>query len=355
MIDRLQPLLKPGQCAAVFSPENRRYYTGMNTSNGLLLATAEQAVFFTDFRYITAAKEKIEPEIPVRLFEGSAARTLSGFLAETGCREVLYEEDFLPAGRWEALQKEAPGISFTHGAALIFSPRRIKTPEELAVVRRAQKIADEAFLSVCDYIAAEKNNGLTEKQIAFFLEFEMRKNGSGRMPFSVIAASGKNSACPHAEPSDREIREGDFITMDFGATFDDYCSDMTRTVAVGHASEKQREVYEVVRAAQQAALDRIKAGMTGREVDAISREKIAEAGYGEFFGHALGHSVGLFIHEPPSFSPNCQEPILENTVISVEPGIYLPGEFGVRIEDLVVVKQDGVENLTRSAKSLLLL
>ena len=143
--------------------------------------------------------------------------------------------------------------------------------------------------------------------------------------------------------------------MDFGATFDDYCSDMTRTVAVGHASEKQREVYEVVRAAQQAALDRIKAGMTGREVDAISREKIAEAGYGEFFGHALGHSVGLFIHEPPSFSPNCQEPILENTVISVEPGIYLPGEFGVRIEDLVVVKQDGVENLTRSAKSLLLL
>lgn len=355
MIETLKALLKPGQCAAIFSPVNRRYYTGMNTSNGLLAVTCEKAAFFTDFRYITAAKVKTEPEIPSLLFSGSAGQTLASFLEGSGCTEVFYEEDFLPAGKLEALQEQNPGFAFLHGERLISSPRIVKSSDEIEWIRRAQKITDDAFVAVCDYIAAEKNNGLTEKQIALFLEFEMRKNGSGQMPFPVIAASGENSSCPHAEASDRVIREGDFITMDFGATFNDYCSDMTRTVAVGSVSEKQRGVYEIVKNAQQVALNQIRAGMTGREADAIARDLIAGAGYGDAFGHSLGHSVGVEIHELPAFAPGYTAEIPENAVVTVEPGIYLAGEFGVRIEDLVVVKRDGAEDLTRSTKNLLIL
>lgn len=355
MIQRLQALLKETQCAAIFSPENRRYYTGMNTSNGLLAVSRDFAVFYTDFRYITAAKARLEPQIPVRMFEKSVSSALETFLGETGCQEVLYEEERLCAGKLSRLKRALPSVAFLPGEDLIFSPRAVKTEEEVSCIAKAQAIADRAFGEVCRYISSEKNNGLTEKQIALFLEFEMRKNGSGKMPFPVIVASGENSACPHSEVSGRVIQPGDFITMDFGATWRDYCSDMTRTVAVDRATEKQREVYDLVFRAQHKALDGIRAGICGNQADALARDVIVAAGYGKNFGHSLGHGVGIEIHEMPAFSPNYQAEIPCGTVISVEPGVYLAGEFGVRIEDLVVVRPDGVQNLANSPKELLIL
>jgi Xaa-Pro aminopeptidase len=354
-IEILQKKLKSDEAAIIIKPENRRYYTGMNTSNGLVLVTPENLYFFTDFRYITAAKKYIPSVIKSELFKKSPAETVKDYLSDTGCKKILFEENYITYSQMINYREKLGEYEFINGDGSISGLRIVKSKDELNFIGQAQKITDDAFLYIINYISSGWKKGITEKDIALELEFKMRKSGSGNLPFSIIIASGENSALPHAVPTDKKICEGDFITMDFGATVNDYASDMTRTIAVDHVSDKQEKIYNIVKTAQDKALDYIKAGVTGVSADAAARDYIKSQGYGDYFGHSLGHGVGLNIHETPNFSMSYAGFIPENSVMSVEPGIYIEGEFGVRIEDLVTVKSYGVENFTKSRKDLIIL
>ncbi len=230
--------------------------------------------------------------------------------------------------------------------------RMIKSSEEIDLIAKAESIGDEAFNHIINFM----EEGMTEKQVALELEYTMKSLGADGLSFDTIVASGPNSSLPHAVPTDRVISKGDFVTMDFGCIYRGYCSDMTRTVFMGdEINEEQLNVYTTVLNAQKAALKVIKPGVCCKDVDAVARDIIAQAGYGEYFGHGLGHGVGLYIHEEPRFSRKCEDILEPGMVITVEPGIYLPGKFGVRIEDLVVVTEDGYRNLTESPKVLILM
>lgn len=227
--------------------------------------------------------------------------------------------------------------------------RRIKTPEELECLAKAEAVGDAAFADILKILKP----GMTELDTAAELEYSMKKHGAQGFSFDTIIASGLNSSMPHAVPGTRRLENGDFVTMDFGCVIDGYCSDMTRTVVLGKAGEKQKEIYNTVLRAQTEALAVLKAGMKGSEVDAAARNIIRDAGYGEYFGHGLGHSVGLYIHEEPRLSPTDDTVLEENMIETVEPGIYVPGFGGVRIEDMVVVTADGCRNLAHSPKELI--
>jgi Xaa-Pro aminopeptidase len=228
--------------------------------------------------------------------------------------------------------------------------RAAKDDSEVRAVRAAQELTDHAFdYALSDLIRA----GAAERDVALQIEYFMRSQGSEGVAFAPIVASGPNAALPHAVPSRRVLHDGDFVVLDFGARVDGYCADMTRTVVIGSASERQREIYDAVRSANQAAESSAKAGMTGAEIDAVARGVLAKAGLGEFFGHGLGHGVGLQVHELPRVGPRAEAPVPRGAVITIEPGVYIPGFGGVRIENLAVVKDDGVEVLARSATELL--
>ena len=356
-IEKLQALLNEKSAFIIVDSKNRRYFTGMETSNGVLVVTKELSVFMTDFRYITAAKTNIKKPTDVVLLSGSHSESVKKFFEE---KRLDIKTVYFESGRLSYLQAKAyidamPEKEFLNGDSAISSLRQTKDEKEIQYVIEAQKITDKSFLYIQDFIASNWKKGITEKQIAFELEFDMRRNGSGEMPFSIIVASGANGALPHAVPSDKVIEAGDFITIDYGSSFNGYVSDMTRTVAVGHVSEEQEKVYNIVLEAQMKAIAGIKAGITGKEADSIAREVITEAGYGEYFGQSLGHGVGVEVHEAPNFSQMFEKNICENSIMSVEPGIYMEGKFGVRIEDLVVVKNDGVIDITASDKKLIIL
>ena len=218
-------------------------------------------------------------------------------------------------------------------------------------MRKAQSIADTAFTEVLTKIKV----GMTEKELCAELIYCLLKNGGEGLSFDPIVVSGPNTSLPHGVPGDRKLQEGDFITMDFGVLYKGYCSDMTRTVALGHATEEMVKVYNTVLQAQLAGIAVSKAGVLGKDVDGAARKVIADAGYGEYFGHGYGHSLGLEVHEAPNCSPAGEIPMEENVVASAEPGIYLPGKFGVRIEDVVIFKADGCENITHSPKELIII
>jgi Xaa-Pro aminopeptidase len=229
--------------------------------------------------------------------------------------------------------------------------RAIKEEYELERMRKAQQITDAAFTEVLTRIKA----GMTEKELAAELIYCLLKNGGEGLSFEPIVVSGPNTSLPHGVPGERRLQEGDFITMDFGVTYQGYCSDMTRTVALGYVTEEMRTVYDTVLKAQLAGISATRAGVKGKEVDAAARQVIEDAGYGPYFGHSYGHSIGMECHEMPSCSPSGEVVMEENMVSSAEPGIYLPGKFGVRIEDVVVFKADGCENLTHSPKNLIII
>ena len=230
----------------------------------------------------------------------------------------------------------------------------VKTEDEIAKLARAEQIGDEAFTEIVKFIHENWKDGLTEQRVALQLEYEMRLRGAEGTSFDTIAASGSNSSLPHAMPQPKLLTEGDFLTMDFGCMYQGYCSDMTRTIHIGEVVEsEQKKVYDTVLQAQLAALSVVKPGMVCSDVDKCARDIIADAGYGDYFGHGLGHSVGLFIHEEPRFSMKCDAVLKPGVVITVEPGIYLPGRFGVRIEDMIVVTEDGYQNLASSPKELI--
>lgn len=340
--------------ALITSPANRLYLTGMETSAGYVLVTRKEAYFLVDFRYYEAACKQVRHCKVVEF--SKIGDTLKDIARRDGLRGILLEYEGISlssAQQMETIFQSANARVVKDGALdrLLHQMRRIKEPEEIRAIKGAQEITDASFCHILTKLEA----GVTERELALELEFFMRKHGAERVSFDLIVVSGKNGSLPHGVPGDKPLKKGDFITMDIGATYHQYCSDMTRTVALGPITEDQRIVYETVRKAQQAALNVIGPGRPCKEVDAAARDVITQAGFGRCFGHATGHSVGLEIHEEPRCSPASQDVLEPGVVMTVEPGIYLPDRFGVRIEDMVVVTENGYRNFTESPKDLILL
>ncbi len=328
---------------------NVRYLTGYTGSNGLALIGPDTRRFITDFRYVEQAAEEVEPsferEPPHRdLLESvpdilPGARPLLGFEeAHVTVREHAKLREILPE------TVELIGVS-----GLVEGLRAVKEPGELDKVSAAVALADAAF----EQIVSAGLIGRTESEVAIALEHDMRMRGAQRPSFETIVATGAHGALPHARPRNVTISRGDLVVIDWGAELDGYCSDATRTVAAGAVSDDARAVYDLVLKAQLAGVDAVKTGAGGREVDGIARGVIEEAGYGEQFGHGLGHGVGLEVHEAPRLSQRSEDQLDANNVVTVEPGIYLPERFGVRIEDTVVVADHGCEVLTSIRKQLI--
>ena len=354
MINKLKEFLKGKNAAAlIMSEENICYFTSFHSSNGYLVVTGEKAYFFTDSRYIEAAQNKITSCDEVLLLK-SMKEELVPFIASLNKNELFVEAERITLSRYTELKTLFSGVTVNGGGELdkkISEIRTVKKVEQVNTIIKAQRIAEKAF----DYILTFIKEGVTEKEIALTLEYFMLKNGADALSFDTIAVSGKNSSMPHGVPTDKKIEKGDFITMDYGAVCDFYHSDMTRTVAVGEVSSKQIEVYETVLKAQEEAFRVMKAGIATKEVDKAARDTIVNAGYGDFFGHGLGHGVGVEIHELPSLNPTSSAILEAGNIVTNEPGIYLPGEFGVRIEDMALITEDGYENLTLSEKKLIIL
>jgi len=338
--------------AIIISKHNRRYFTGFESTDGLLFVTRTRAVLFVDSRYIEAAHSQAQG-CEVVLLE-NRSKQLKLLASDCGIKTAGVEAYELPIADFERLKENLPEINVDGGnelSELINRLRMIKTDEEIKNIRQAQKITDAAF----EHILAFIKPGVAERDLALEIEYFMKKNGATAPSFDLIVVSGENSSRPHGVPSERRLQNGDFITMDTGAIFNGYCSDMTRTVALGGVTSGMKHVYDTVLKAQLEAEKVVTSGVVCSEVDKISRDIIYNAGYKGCFGHGLGHSLGLEIHEEPRLSPQCEDVLAENMLMTVEPGIYLEGKFGVRIEDLVIVKKDGCEILTKSPKELMVL
>ena len=354
-IEKLSMALPEGADAALITSDvNRRYFTGLGSSAGTLLAFRDAAYFIIDFRYIEVAKATVTGARV--MLQEKLTEQLDTLLKKHGAQTVAIETDYLTVGTLEQYRQKLSGYEFLTESTLndaILSMRSVKEPQELECIQKAQAITDAAFLDILDFIRP----GKTEKEIAAYLEYCMRRRGADGLAFETIAAGGPNSAKPHAVPGDRPLQTGDFFTLDYGASWGGYCSDMTRTVAVGEPTEEMRRVYQTVLDAQCLGIRTAQVGVSCRAVDEAARELIYKAGYEGCFGHSLGHSVGLEIHEMPGFSPSIDPQTLcrEGMVITVEPGVYLEGRFGVRIEDMVWFAPDGTKDLTNSPKELIIL
>ncbi len=331
---------------------NMRYIASYR-GEGVILYTHNDRYVFTDSRYTEQVERECEGyeciDIAGLGYAGNIKRIMENMIPAGGHKRVGFENLSIGYREYSEYNEKIVCADLVPVDGRLDALREIKNDEEIEKLRTAESIGDAAFKHILGYL----KEGITERDVALELEYYMKKNGAEGLSFDTIAASGKNSSMPHAIPTDKKLENGDFLTMDFGCLYEGYCSDMTRTVAIGKTSENMRHVYDVVLRAQTEAMKHIKAGALCNEVDAVARRVIADAGYGDFFGHGLGHSVGLFIHEDPRFSPKCKEVLKPGMVITVEPGIYLPGQFGVRIEDMVAVTENGFINLTESDKSLI--
>ena len=329
---------------------NMRYNSGFAGATGYLYLTKDRNVLLTDSRYTTQAKQEAENFEILEVKSGSEyGKRIGQLMSEGKVFRIGFEDLHMICADFAELKDNCPEAEWVGLGQRVNDLRCVKEEWELERIARAEEIGDLAF----ERILKELRSGVTELSIAAKLDYYMRELGAEGNSFDTIVASGVNSAMPHAVPTEKKLEKGDFVTMDFGCRYQGYCSDMTRTVVIGKAQEKQREIYHIVLEAQLAALQELKAGKTGAEVDAVARSIIEKAGYGAYFGHGLGHSVGLFIHEEPRLSPKCGTILNCNVTMTVEPGIYLPGYGGVRIEDLVVIKDGGCRNLTHSPKELL--
>jgi Xaa-Pro aminopeptidase len=322
---------------------NVRYLTGFAGTNGACVCGPGTRLFFTDFRYT----ERAEAEVAGWEIVTLAADWLGG-IAERLRGRVGFEDDHMSVRMLEKLKEKLPdGVEMVAAGGRVEELRRVKDAAELAAIEEASKLADEIWRWSVEQGLA----GRTEREVARAAEARMREQGA-EPSFPTIVAAGPNGALPHAEPGDREIGRGELVVFDMGAQLDGYCSDGTRTFAAGDPDEEATEVYEVVREAQAAALGAIGAGVRGEDVDKVARGVIDAAGHGERFGHGLGHGVGLEVHEGPRLSLRSDDVLAPGEVVTVEPGIYLPGRLGVRIEDLVVVEEDGFRNLSSLPKEL---
>jgi Xaa-Pro aminopeptidase len=327
---------------------NVRYLTGFTGSNGQLLLAPRGGVFFTDGRYAEQSSHEV-PDLRRTLYSGEFAPHLGTACRELGIGRVAFEAAGVTYRAYTQLQALGLELVPTHNE--VEKMRWRKEPEEIERLEQAQAIADEAFQAV----TAKLVDGITEREAALELDTFMRRAGADGLAFETIVAFGESAAEPHHTPTDRPLSGGELVKIDFGCVVGGYHSDMTRTVAFGEPPARMREVYQIVRRAQQAGVDAVRSGASGNEVDRVARELIRHAGYGDQYKHGLGHGVGLEIHEGPSLRPESEDVLPEGAVVTVEPGIYLDGVGGVRIEDMVEVTAEGGRVIPRTTKELVVL
>ena len=334
----------------ITSDSGERYALGFH-GEGLLLVTRDDTHYTTDGRYIEAANEQIQG-VNIKLVSNKNGHLTQAraFIEEKGLHNVGFESGIMTVDTHRRYAQELPCI-LTPAQSLLDDLRAAKDEDELAIMRRAQDITDEAFKAILDYIKP----GMTEQEVAARLVYELLRRGAERVSFDPIVASGPNGSRPHAVPGQRKLEVGDFITMDFGCKVEGYCSDMTRTVALGQPTEEMEKIYNIVLEAQKAGINAARAGVVGSEIDAAARRVITNAGYGEYFSHGFGHSLGVDIHEAPNANSIETAVMPVGAVISAEPGIYIPGKLGVRIEDVLILSENGCEDITHSPKQLIVL
>lgn len=331
--------------------ENRRYITGFTGSAGIVIISENRNILITDFRYLEQAAAQA-PNFEIYDLTKDIAVMVAEVVQELGIKKLGFETQGMNFFEYGQYASQLTGdIQLVPLDKFVEGLRMVKDEDEIALIKKAAEIADAAFEHIITFIKP----GLKELDVALELEYFMKKQGSQKNAFDFIVASGPRSSLPHGKASERVIQAGEFVKMDYGAVYQGYHSDITRTVAVGQPTEKMLEIYGIVKKAQQAALDKIKAGMTTVEADAIARDIITAAGYGDNFGHGLGHGIGLEIHEGPRVSPKEEIILQKNMVVTNEPGIYLPQWGGVRIEDDIVITEDGCRLLTNASKELKIL
>jgi len=334
----------------VTSLPNIRYLSGFTSEDGTLLITRESACLLTDFRYTIQAKEQTAGQFEViELLPRETVSKLQEKLQMENCKRLGFEDAHMSVARRQGL--DALGVEFVSFSTDLAKLRIVKSAAEIQKLQEAQGIADAAFLELLQTIRP----GMSEKRVAAELLYICGRMGSDGPSFEPIVGAGPGGAMPHAVPTERELQKGDLVVLDFGCIFEGYCSDMTRTVAIGQPSDFQKEIYGIVLEAQMQALAALRPGITGKELDAVARGHIAAAGYEKNFGHGLGHGFGLQIHEAPSASVNGTDPLLAGMSVTVEPGIYIEGQFGVRIEDCCVLTELGHRNLVTATKELIIL
>lgn len=352
-ISKLMNFIQHGTDAVIiYTAANRFYFTGFMSSDGVLVVTKNRAVYFLDGRYYGAAGERVSYGIEPMLLT-SLKTQLAHIMYDLGVENIMLETG-ITVSNFERFKSILSGMSVSASPqldTLISSMRAVKSELEAEQIEKAQRITEKGFEGILSFIKP----GVTEKEIKAELEYIMMKNGADATAFDTIAAAGLNSAVPHAVPGDYKVKDGDFLVMDFAARLNGYDSDMTRTVCIGKPDDEMVKVYNTVLEAQEAAISAVRAGVTAQEVDAAARNIIKAAGYGDYFTHSTGHGVGIDIHEAPTVSHLAQKELEAGNVITIEPGIYLDGKFGVRIEDMVYVTDTGCKNFTNAKKELIII
>ncbi|MGG1679857.1 M24 family metallopeptidase [Neobacillus sp. NRS-1170] len=333
----------------ITSSYNRRYISNFTGSAGVVLISANKALFITDFRYIEQASKQCDG-FEIIKFSGSIPEEVAQQAKNLGIQKLGIEEDYLTYSSFKVYDKEVEA-ELVPVSGVVEKLRLIKADAEIKILKEAADIADAAFKHILDFIRP----GKTELEVSNELEFFMRKAGATSSSFDTIVASGHRSALPHGVASDKVIEKGDMVTLDYGAYYKGYVSDITRTVAVGEPDAKLKEIYNIVLESQLRGMDGIKPGITGKQADALTRDYITEKGYGEYFGHSTGHGIGLEVHEGPGLSSKSDLVLEPGMVVTCEPGIYIPGLGGVRIEDDTLITKDHNEALTHSTKDLIIL
>lgn len=350
-----QKIRSEGYDAAIFLDEvNQRYLTGFHTTDGIVLVSEHETALLTDSRYYEAARiakdcNLLQEDVTPYQFNNRALDLLADQIRAKNINSLAFDKSLFTVAQLEKLKKALPKMKIGGISDICTKARQIKSEKEIKFIKAAQAITDAAFNHILSFI----KEGVTETEVAAELEYFCRKNGADGMAFDTIAVSGTKSSLPHGVPSDVKLTKNAFFTLDFGAKYNGYCSDMTRTVVLGKADSEMKHIYNVVLEAQERAISIVRSGVSGERVDAAARSFIYQNGFEGCFGHSTGHSLGLEIHESPRFSTAFTEKIMSGTVMTVEPGIYIPGKYGVRIEDMVLVTDTGYENLTRSPKNLI--
>jgi Xaa-Pro aminopeptidase len=333
----------------ISNPYNRRYISGFTGTAGYVVVTETEKLFFTDFRYIEQAGEQA-PHFRIIKHEQKPILSIKAELERLKINRLGIEQNHIVHSQFLSFAEDLSPLELVGVEGLVEGLRLYKDDNEIKIMYEAAKIADSAYEHILSFVRP----GLTEREVAIELEFFMRKQGAKQSSFDIIVASGYRSALPHGVASDKVIGSGEFVTLDFGALYQGYCSDLTRTFIVGPATDRHREIYQIVLDAQLNGLN-LRKGMTGKEADALTRDLISKHGYGDQFGHSTGHGLGMEVHEAPSLAPRSETVLQPGMVVTVEPGIYIPGFGGVRIEDDVVIREEGIEILTRSSKDLVII
>ena len=349
-LDKFLSILNEGEGLLLTSRYSRHYGAQYDIAEGVAVVSKAGCRYFTDSRYIEAAQNGIQGFEVLEMNRANPfSQLINQAIADFGIHTLGYEEEYLTVSELRGFEEKLDAKLVPMNEK-IHSFRSVKEEWELERMRKAQDMTDKAFSEIIGRIKV----GMTEKELQAELIYCLYKNGADGLAFDPIVVSGPNTSLPHGVATERAICEGDFVTLDFGALYGGYCADMTRTVAVGYVTEEMEKIYNTVLQAQLAGIAATKAGVTGAEIDGAARQVIVDAGYGDYFGHGYGHCIGMECHEMPSCNPRGSEPMQVNMVSSAEPGIYLPGRFGVRIEDLVVITADGCENITASPKNLII-